>query len=60
MRGLGRRIVVDADIGRAAADLGRADSGEAVNARALAFSRCLDAMYEARHVAVFSPSLQLE
>ena len=60
MKGRGRRIVVDADVGRAAANISRADRGEVVNARALAISRSLRAFLEARNVAVFSPSLHKE
>jgi len=60
MKGSGRRIVVDADVGTSAADSRRAERGQAVDQRALAFTRCLNAMYDARHVAVFSPRLRKE
>ena len=60
MRGRGRRFVVDADIGRGAADLRRAERGERMESRALAFARSLEALYDARHVAVLSPALKIE
>ena len=60
MKGTGRRIVVDADVGRAAANLRRAERGEPMDERALAFAQVLQAFYDARNVAVFSPALAKE
>lgn len=60
MRGKGRRLVVDADVGRAAADQGRAERGQPIDERALRIALCLKAFYDAGHIAVFSPKLIAE
>ena len=60
MRGSGRLIVVDADVGTGAADPARASAGHPVDPRALNLSQCLDAVIAARHTAVFSPALRKE
>lgn len=60
MRGKGRRIVVDADVGRAAADVSRAERGEKLDPRSLRIADALSAFLDGRHLAVYSPSLLKE
>ena len=60
MKGSGRRLVVDADVGRGAADVARAERTGAVDPRARAFARCLDAVLQARHRLVMGPTLREE
>lgn len=53
-----RRIVVDADVGRGAADPAQVSAGHPVNSDAL--GQCFGALHEAQHTAVFSPALWSE
>ena len=56
----GKRLVVDADVGRAAADPARAERGERVDARALQIRRCLDRVRDSGHTVVLCPTLRAE
>lgn len=56
----GKRIVVDADVGRSAASAQRAERGEVPEPASVSVLRALQAMRQARHRLVWSPALQEE
>jgi hypothetical protein len=60
MRSPGRRLVVDADVGRAAADPAKIERGAPIDPRALQISKALRQIKEARHTVVFAPTLTAE
>lgn len=56
----GKRLVVDADVGRAAANPARIERGEQVDARARQIRRCLAEVQDGGHTVVLCPTLRAE
>ncbi len=60
MKGAGRRFVVDADVGQAAAHPDSVERGRPASPEALRITKALNALHRARHSVVFCPSLTAE